>query len=499
MQTFLPYPDLRASCVVLDDRRLGKQRVETFQILRALTWPSYAWKNHPAVRMWRGFVPGLVEYGLESCREWTRRGYADSVAEQLLAWTGGREPVGAPLPPWFGLEALHLSHRSALLRKDPAHYRPIFGDQPDDLPYLWPPDVFPRWPVRGQGLSVDDAIRALGLEEPRPGQAEAADALAAARDVLLVMRPGSGGSTAGLLGGLVTTGRTLWVSPPWGPAAGPVPDLDLPAPRVVQSSGDRPPAIARPPGPEDLAAMRAEDTEPEFVFAVPPALPAVEPLGLVVVDRAVEVPAPQSVVAARHDAPVLLVVGQADPAERARLTGAFGLRSPLLAGGGWDVDARLGLSVVATPAERRRELARRVREEGPALVVVEDRVRADRVATALLGAGLRAAVWAPPPLRQTRAAAAIGDWRNRRLDALVVPAGADPPLGRARLALLLDAACDGPGSWRDRTARLDPQRSVLLTSPADPLSGAACLRAALLEPYGEPVGVPCSRCERCAR
>jgi len=89
VQTFLPYPDLRASCVVLDDRRLGKQRVETFQILRALTWPSYAWKNHPAVRMWRGFVPGLVEYGLESCREWVRRGYADSVAEQLVAWTGG--------------------------------------------------------------------------------------------------------------------------------------------------------------------------------------------------------------------------------------------------------------------------------------------------------------------------------------------------------------------------------------------------------------------------
>ena len=57
MQTFLPYPDLRASCVVLDDRRLGKQRVETFQILRALTWPEYAWKNHPAVRMWRGFLP----------------------------------------------------------------------------------------------------------------------------------------------------------------------------------------------------------------------------------------------------------------------------------------------------------------------------------------------------------------------------------------------------------------------------------------------------------
>ena len=51
MQTFLPYPDFEASAAVLDDRRLGTPRVETYQILRALTWPRYGWKNHPAVRM----------------------------------------------------------------------------------------------------------------------------------------------------------------------------------------------------------------------------------------------------------------------------------------------------------------------------------------------------------------------------------------------------------------------------------------------------------------
>src|SRR5438270_6037946 len=99
MQTFLPYADFTASSVALDTSRLGKQRVETFQILRALTWPEYAWKNHPAVRMWRGFVPGLVAYGVASCDEWVRRGYADSVLSQLLDWTGGQRPVDPPLPP----------------------------------------------------------------------------------------------------------------------------------------------------------------------------------------------------------------------------------------------------------------------------------------------------------------------------------------------------------------------------------------------------------------
>ncbi|MEP6461939.1 MAG: MSMEG_6728 family protein [Frankiaceae bacterium] len=89
MQTFLPFPSLLASAVTLDDRRLGKQRVEAFQILRALVFPTYGWKNHPAVAMWRGFTPALVGYGLTICREWERRGYADAVAGALLEFTGG--------------------------------------------------------------------------------------------------------------------------------------------------------------------------------------------------------------------------------------------------------------------------------------------------------------------------------------------------------------------------------------------------------------------------
>ena len=518
MQTFLPYPDLRASCVVLDDRRLGKQRVETFQILRALTWPAYAWKNHPAVRMWRGFVPALVEYGLENCREWTRRGYADSVAEQLLAWTGGTAPSGAPLPPWFGLEPLHLSHRSALLRKDPAHYRPLFEslgnvDEPDDLPYLWPPDVFPRWPVRAaEGpLGVEQAVRLLGFPEPRPGQAEAAQAVAAGRDVLLVARPGTGGSAAGLLAGLVTPGRTLWISPPWGPAAGPVPEVPLPAPRVVEATADRPPAIARPPGEEDLAAMADESRPPEFVFSTADRLPASgDPgpvdVGLVVVDRAHQLDSEQAarVAALRGDAPVLAVLPRADAHEQAALSASLGLREPVLVGGGWDpATSRLEVARADTAPARRRGLSGLVRRSGPGLVVVADRDRADRAVATLRADGLRAAVWAPPPLRASRAAAAVGDWRSRRLDALVVPAGPLPPLGRARLRLLVGAAVTDAEGWRDLVAQLDPEVAVLIVEPTSPpgvtaLAAGGCRRAALLASYGEPVSVPCGRCDVCA-
>lgn len=149
MQTFLPYPDFTASARVLDPKRLGKQRVETIQVLRGLTRPGYGWRHHPAVKMWAGYEEALVRYGLDMCAVWCARGHADTCATTLttdLAAAGGPQVIHTQqelattdgLPPWCGDEALHLSHRSALLRKDPDVYRPVFGDIPDDLPYVWP-------------------------------------------------------------------------------------------------------------------------------------------------------------------------------------------------------------------------------------------------------------------------------------------------------------------------------------------------------------------------
>ena len=42
------------------------------------------------------------------------------------------------LPPWLGDPALHRSHQSALVRKDPEFYGPRFPGVPDNLPYVWP-------------------------------------------------------------------------------------------------------------------------------------------------------------------------------------------------------------------------------------------------------------------------------------------------------------------------------------------------------------------------
>jgi hypothetical protein len=64
VQTFVPYADFAATARVLDTKRLGKQRVEVIQIVRALTVPGYAWASHPAVLMWKGHEEALGRYGL---------------------------------------------------------------------------------------------------------------------------------------------------------------------------------------------------------------------------------------------------------------------------------------------------------------------------------------------------------------------------------------------------------------------------------------------------
>lgn len=148
MQTFLPYADFEASARALDTKRLGKQRVESMQIVRALTRPGYGWSHHPAVLMWKGFEEALGRYGFVCCEAWTDRGFPDTceagIATDLAAAgithvrTQAELAEAGALPPWLGEEEFHRSHRSNLLRKEPDHYGEFFTDVPDDLPYVWP-------------------------------------------------------------------------------------------------------------------------------------------------------------------------------------------------------------------------------------------------------------------------------------------------------------------------------------------------------------------------
>ncbi len=134
VNTFLPYPDYAKSAASLDNKRLGKQRVEALQILRVNLGYTKGWRNHPAAVMWRGHEASLCVYTLAMCIEWVNRGYKDSVASQV-AELMKQIPPDLNRPWWIGNQEFHDSHQSNLKRKDPIHYQfPV----PDNLPYKWP-------------------------------------------------------------------------------------------------------------------------------------------------------------------------------------------------------------------------------------------------------------------------------------------------------------------------------------------------------------------------
>jgi hypothetical protein len=134
VQTFLPYPSFQKSARVLDTKRLGKQRIEAMQILKILRGEATGtgWKNHPAVRMWRGYERALAIYYNAMLQEWERRGYANVVLQPVRL--RGR----VNYPPWLGSRRLHASHRANLLRKNAA-FSAQYGWKEDPVtPYFWP-------------------------------------------------------------------------------------------------------------------------------------------------------------------------------------------------------------------------------------------------------------------------------------------------------------------------------------------------------------------------
>ena len=139
MQTFLPYKDFEQSAKCLDNKRLGKQRVEVLQILNALYGISNGWKNHPATKMWKGSEDWLVVYGNVICAEWKSRGYKDTCAGKILTFFRN-EAYESNLPQWLKDDnsPICVSHRAALLYKNSAHYSQFGWKEMPKIEYYWP-------------------------------------------------------------------------------------------------------------------------------------------------------------------------------------------------------------------------------------------------------------------------------------------------------------------------------------------------------------------------
>jgi hypothetical protein len=137
MQTFLPYPNIERSLKALDNKRLGKQRVETLQIINTILGrpkldgtPYKGWLNHPCSIMWRKHVPLLKIY-LNACiDEWVRRGFKNTMNKEIVE-------ENVIYPEWWGNQKFHDSHKSNLLKKDFEFYSKYNWPVDANKPYVW--------------------------------------------------------------------------------------------------------------------------------------------------------------------------------------------------------------------------------------------------------------------------------------------------------------------------------------------------------------------------
>jgi hypothetical protein len=126
MQTFLPHRDFDKTAKHLDRKRLIKQSVENLQILKSLAGlygETGAWRNHPAVKMWRGHEDFLFLYNESIVKEILMRGYKNTTHIQFdEIYQDHFMGLESETPWWLGNEILHYSHKGRLYEKDPDKY-----------------------------------------------------------------------------------------------------------------------------------------------------------------------------------------------------------------------------------------------------------------------------------------------------------------------------------------------------------------------------------------
>ena len=137
MQTFLPYQNYDESAESLDNKRLNKQILESYQILKVLSGqsPSGAWRNHPAVLMWKNAEYSLRAYAKAMITEANSRGIKtdknEANIDALEALCGAI--WGTDKPFWANstgphLKRINITHRANLYRKDPDYYAEFYHD-----------------------------------------------------------------------------------------------------------------------------------------------------------------------------------------------------------------------------------------------------------------------------------------------------------------------------------------------------------------------------------
>lgn len=161
MQTFLPSSVVSECAEILDSKRLNKQILEAYQILKVLSGasPSGAWRNHPAALMWKNKEHALFSYANIMVTEAANRGIKIdknlSNLNQLKSQYG--KQWGKGLPSWTQdhntMMRITTTHQANLFKKDPLYYirfqyavdspynAPCCPERKEPCKYYWPTHV----------------------------------------------------------------------------------------------------------------------------------------------------------------------------------------------------------------------------------------------------------------------------------------------------------------------------------------------------------------------
>jgi hypothetical protein len=177
MQTFLPllWPKgysksklskrlkacFRASCGALDNKRLGKQRVEALQLINAIVQRKQlglhgpvgadgrrkhftskgirvpGWINHLATLMWEDHLETLRLYMNVAIKAWCGRKNADGNPTKNTMKIVDIDKSKLSLPPFIGDKEFHATHRANLLYKDSDFYGKHGWSETPCVGYIW--------------------------------------------------------------------------------------------------------------------------------------------------------------------------------------------------------------------------------------------------------------------------------------------------------------------------------------------------------------------------
>lgn len=133
MQTFFPADQYSFSAEYLDNKRLNKQILECYQILKVLSTSGKAWRNHPAVLMWEGSEHHLYNYVNAMVKEAKHRGIKTENNEANINTLCNQfgKSWGYQVPTWYAdeekLNRVMATHKANLYRKDPIYYAEFYS------------------------------------------------------------------------------------------------------------------------------------------------------------------------------------------------------------------------------------------------------------------------------------------------------------------------------------------------------------------------------------